>query len=133
MTKRIINAAERGVQVRIVVSKESNNNIATAIAKNHYGSLIDAGAEVWEYPGAVVHAKLVVADDTVQFGTLNFDAWALYGDFELSMLVESEELAALFEERIFGPDIARSTPGELPSGFRDKTVSWIADKLGYFV
>ena len=132
MIKRIINAAERGVQVRIVVSEESNNGIATASAKHHYGALIDAGAEIWEYPGAVVHAKLVVADDKVQFGTLNFDAWALYRDFELSMLVESEELADLFEERIFGPDIARSNPGEPPSGFGDTTISWIADKLAYF-
>lgn len=133
MITRIVNAADRGVRVRVVVSKESNNAIATAIAKHHYGRLIDAGAEVWEYPGAVVHAKLVVADDTVQFGTLNFDAWALYRDFELSMLVESAELASLFEERIFGPDIARSVPGEPPSGIRDTTISWIADKFGYFI
>jgi cardiolipin synthase len=133
MIKRISNAAERGVSVRVVVSKESNNGIATAIAKHHYGRMIEAGVEVWEYPGAVVHAKLVVADDTVQFGTLNFDAWALYRDYELSMLVESPELAALFEERIFGPDIARSVPGEPLSGFRDTTIAWIADKLGYFI
>jgi len=132
MIQRLVNAAERGVQVRIVVSEESNNGIATASAKHHFGALIDAGAEVWEYPDAVVHAKLVVADDVVQFGTLNFDAWALYRDFELSMMVESAELAALFEERIFGPDIARSSPGEPPSGFGETTASWIADKLAYF-
>ena len=133
MIKRLANAAERGVQVRVVVSKKSNNKSATAIAKNHYGRLIDAGVEVWEYPGAVVHAKLVVADDIVQFGTLNFDAWALYRDFELSMLVESSELADLFEERIFGPDIARSAPAQPLTGFRDTTIAWIADKFGYFM
>ena len=133
MISRLVNAAERGVDVRIVVSEESNNAIATAIAKHHYGRLIDAGAEIWEYPGAVVHAKLVVADDAVQFGTLNFDAWALYRDFELSMLVESAELAELFEERIFGPDIARSNPGEPLTGWSDRTIAWIADKFGYFI
>ena len=133
MIKRITNAAKRGVQVRVVVSQTSNNAPATASAKHHYGTLIDAGAEVWEYPGAVVHAKLVVADDTVQFGTLNFDAWALYRDFELSMRVESADLAEVFEERIFGPDIARSVPGEPLSGFGDTTKSWIADKLAYFL
>jgi cardiolipin synthase len=133
MIKRITNAAERGVRVRVVVSAESNNGFATAVAKHHYGRMLEAGVEVWEYPDAVVHAKLVVADDMVQFGTLNFDAWALYRDFELSMLVESAELAALFEERIFGPDIARSVPAEPLSGVRDTTIAWIADKLGYFI
>ena len=87
---------------------------------------------MWEYPGAVVHAKLVVSDDTVQFGTLNFDAWALYRDFELSMMVESAELAELMDERVFGPDIAISSPGEPPSGIGDKIASFVADKLAYF-
>ena len=132
MIQRLVNAAERGVDVRIVVSAESNNGIATAAAKHHYGTLLDAGAEVWEYPGAVVHAKLVVSDDTVQFGTLNFDAWALYRDFELSMMVESAELAELMDERVFGPDIAISSPGEPPSGIGDKIASFVADKLAYF-
>ena len=33
------------------------------------------------------------------------------------MIARSAEAAALFEERLFEPDIARSKPGEPPSGY----------------
>ena len=66
-------------------------------------------------PGTVVHAKVVVADDVVSFGTVNLDAWALYRNSEIMMIARSAEAAALFEERLFEPDIARSRRGEPPS------------------
>jgi phosphatidylserine/phosphatidylglycerophosphate/cardiolipin synthase-like enzyme len=133
MLQRLIAAAKRGVHVRVVVSETSNNKYAEAALSHHYRDLIDAGVEVWEYPGAVVHAKIVVADDTVQFGTLNLDAWALYRDFELGMVVEDSATAELFESRVFAPDIARSQPGQPPSGVWDRSTAWLWDKLTYFL
>jgi cardiolipin synthase len=131
--ERILAAARRGVRTRIVVSEVSNNAPATAALKHHYGELLDAGAEIWELPGTVVHAKVVIADDVVSFGTLNLDAWALYRDAEIMMTAESAEAAALVEERLFEPDIARSKPGEEPSGARERLSSWFWDKLAWFL
>jgi cardiolipin synthase len=133
IVQRVIAAAKRGVKVRIVVSEKSNNAPATAALKRHYSALIRAGAQIWEYPGAVVHAKLVVADNTVVFGTVNFDAWALYRNYEVAMMARSAPTATLFEERVFGPDIARSHPGKPPTalGTRLKDLLW--DKLSYFL
>ena len=62
---------------------------------------------MWELPDTVVHAKVVVADDIVSFGTVNLDAWALYRNSEIMMIARSEETVALIEERLFEPDIAR--------------------------
>ena len=92
IVQRVIAAAKRGVKVRIVVSQTSNNPQATAAFKDHYAALIHAGAQIWEYPGAVVHAKLIVADDTVVFGTVNFDAWALYRNYEVAMMARERQL-----------------------------------------
>ena len=116
MIERIVAAAQRGVRVRVVVSKTSNNAQATAALKHHYADMLGAGIEVWELPDTVVHAKVIVADDIVSFGTVNLDAWALYRNSEIMMIARSAEAAALFEERLFEPDIARSHPGEPPSG-----------------
>jgi len=133
MIQRIIAAAKRGVKVRIVVSQTSNNAQATAALKEHYSALIGAGVQIWEYPGAVVHAKLVVADDTVVFGTVNFDAWSLYRNYEIAMMARSPETAALFEERVFGPDIAKSHAGTPPHGLGTKLKDWFWDRLAYFL
>ncbi|MGI9614587.1 MAG: phospholipase D-like domain-containing protein, partial [Acidimicrobiales bacterium] len=90
---RIVAAADRGVAVRVILSETSNNAAAQRATTSFYPRLIDAGVEVLEYPGAVVHAKLVVADDTVHFGTLNLDAWSLYRDFEVALVAEDAATA----------------------------------------
>ena len=131
--ERILAAARRGVKVRVVVSEKSNNPQATAALRHRYADLLAAGAEVWELPGTVVHAKVVVADDVVSFGTVNLDAWALYRNSEIMMIARSPEAAALLNERLFEPDIARSKRGEPPSGTRERLQSWLCDKLTYYL
>ena len=109
MIERIVAAARRGVEVRLVVSQKSNNAQADGRAEAPVRRTCSRpGVEVWELPGTVVHAKVVVADDVVSFGTVNLDAWALYRNSEIMMIARSAETAALIEERLFEPDIARS-------------------------
>ncbi len=133
MIERILAAARRGVKVRLVVSASSNNDQATAALKHWYPDLIAAGAEVWELPGTVVHAKVVVADDVVSFGTVNLDSWALYRNSEITMVARSAEAATQFEERLFEPDIARSKRGEPLSGTSERFQGWLWDKLAFFL
>lgn len=130
---RVLAAARRDVRVRIVVSAKSNNGSATAALKHRYADLLAAGAAVWEVPGTVVHAKVVVADDVVSFGTVNHDAWALYRNSELMMMARDARAAALVRERLFEPDIARSQRGEPPSGAAQRAHSWVCDRLTYYL
>ena len=133
MIMRLCAAARRGVMVRIVVAQKSNNAQATAALKHRYAELTRAGAELWELPGTIVHAKVVVADDLVSFGTVNLDAWALYRNSEIMMIARSRDAAALFEERLFTPDIARARPGAGPSRPHERVQSWLCDKLVYLL
>ncbi len=133
MIERILAAARRGVAVRVVVSETSNNAQATAAFKHYYRELQDADAEIWELPGTVVHAKVVVADDVVSFGTVNLDAWALYRNSEIMMIARSPEAAALVEERLFEPDIARCTQGRPPEGLREQLEGRLWSRLSSFL
>jgi cardiolipin synthase len=129
MIGRILAAAERGVRVRIVVSERSNNGPASAVLRGRYRSLLEAGAAVYELPGVVVHAKVVVADDTVVFGTVNLDAWALYRNYEVAIMARSAETATLFEQWLVEPDIAASKSGVAPTALRGRAVSFFWTKL----
>jgi cardiolipin synthase A/B len=133
MIERILAAARRGARARVVVAEKSNNPQATAALKHRYADLLAAGVEVWELPGTVVHAKVVIADDVVSFGTVNLDAWALYRNSEIMMIARSAEAAALFQERLFEPDIARSSRGQPPSGARARLESRLCDKLTFYL
>ena len=84
-------------------------------------------------PDTVVHAKVVIADDVVSFGTLNHDAWALYRNSELLMIAKSPPAAELLRERLFEPDIARSKRGSRPRGPRERLAGWLSDKLTYYL
>jgi phosphatidylserine/phosphatidylglycerophosphate/cardiolipin synthase-like enzyme len=84
---------------------------------------------VWELPDTVVHAKVVVADDVVSFGTVNLEAWALYRNSEIMMIARSAEAAALIEERLFELDIARSSPGEPLATSQERNRAWLWNKL----
>jgi cardiolipin synthase A/B len=131
--EQLLAAAGRGVRVRLVVSQISNNRAATAALKHRYPDL-DAGAiEVWEMPNTVVHAKVVIADDIVSFGTLNHDAWALYRNSEIVMIAKSPETAELVRQRLFEPDIARCKRGTAPSRRRERLASRLADKFTYYL
>ena len=130
---RILAAAGRGVKVRVLVSERSNNAQAGAALRHRYAELAAAGVEVWELPDTVVHAKVVVADDVVSFGTLNLDAWALYRNSEIVIVAESREAAELFEERLFEPGIARAKRAVPPDGARERLQCWAADKLTFFL
>jgi hypothetical protein len=49
------------------------------------------------------------------------------------MLARSTETAALLEERLFEPDIARSQRGLPPEGGRERFESWLWNTLGSFL
>lgn len=132
MIDRIVEASKRGVDVRILVSVESNNKPADAALRHEYGRMLEAGVEVWEYP-AVMHAKVTISDDTLIVGTVNLDAWALYRNLEISLIFEDAGLADEARAEWVEPDIARSRPGEPPSGTGDRFKSWFWDKLTYFL
>ena len=131
--EQVIAAARRGVRVRVVVSESSNNHAAAAALRHRYADLDAAAIEVWEVPNTVVHAKVVIADDIVSFGTLNHDAWALYRNSELLMIAKSPQAADLVRERLFEPDIARSKRGSAPSRTRERLTGWLSDKLTYYL
>jgi cardiolipin synthase A/B len=112
----ILEAARRGVRVRLVIADVAHaNGVTYGAFLHHYDALLDAGVEIWEYP-AVVHAKVIVSDDRALVGTLNLDAFALYRNPEMGLLFDDEVVAGRFVSTLFEPDIAMSVPGKAAIG-----------------
>lgn len=132
MIDRIVDAAERGVRVRLLVSERSNNAPADAALKHEYGRMLDAGVEIWEYP-ATMHAKVTIADAAMIVGTINYDAWALYRNVEIALLFEDAAVADMGVAQFVEPDIARSQPGDVPTGLANRFRHWFWDKFVYFL
>lgn len=76
-------AAERGVDVKLILPGVPDKAAPYSLAKSYYKSLLDSGVEIYEYTPGFVHAKLFVSDDKeAVVGTINLDYRSLYHHFE---------------------------------------------------
>lgn len=76
-------AAERGVEVILILPGIPDKKIPYALAKTHYASLLDSGVKIYEYTPGFVHAKVFVSDaKEAVVGTINLDYRSLYHHFE---------------------------------------------------
>ena len=76
-------AAERGVDVKIMLPGIPDKAVPYALARTHYASLLQSGVEIYEYTPGFVHAKIFVCDDKeAVVGTINLDYRSLYHHFE---------------------------------------------------
>ena len=83
MENALCYAAERGVDVQIILPGIPDKKIPYALAKTHYPALLEAGVRIFEYTPGFVHAKSFVCDDReAVVGTINLDYRSLYHHFE---------------------------------------------------
>ena len=76
-------AAERGVDVKLILPGIPDKAAPYALAKTHYRSLVASGVKVYEYTPGFVHAKVFVSDGCRGVvGTINLDYRSLYHHFE---------------------------------------------------
>lgn len=85
-------AAERGVEVSIILPGIEDKTMPYALAKTHYKSLLDSGVKIYEYVPGFVHAKVFVSDDIkAVVGTINLDYRSLYHHFECAAYMYGSE------------------------------------------
>lgn len=76
-------AAQRGVDVKIIMPGIADKKLANALAKTYYATLIKAGVKIYEYTPGFIHAKVFVSDrQKAVVGTINLDYRSLYHHFE---------------------------------------------------
>lgn len=103
MLKALCGAAQRGVDVRVIVAGTTDVIPARYAAQSYYPRLLKSGVRVYEWVGTVLHAKTALVDrDWATVGSSNLDALSLRKNLEVNAFVEdrafNEVLARLFEE-----------------------------------
>lgn len=98
-------AAERGVEVILILPGIPDKKIPYALAKTHYASLLDSGVKIYEYTPGFVHAKVFVSDaKEAVVGTINLDYRSLYHHFECATYLYGteciHEIEADFQETL---------------------------------
>ena len=96
----LVDARRRGVDVRIMVSGEHNDNwLARQNSIRLYGPLLKAGIQILDYSQTFLHQKTMVVDGLwITIGTTNFDNRSFAHNEETSVCVRDVRLARRMEE-----------------------------------
>jgi cardiolipin synthase len=108
-TDAVAQAAERGVEVRILVpGPHIDKELVRVAGRAAYEPLLDAGATIFEYQPTMLHAKSLVVDGAwSSVGTVNFDNRSFQLHDEVTLCVWDEPFAAALSEE-FARDLERS-------------------------
>lgn len=101
LRRRLIAAARRDVDVRVLTPAKSDVPLAQWAARAVYSGLLRHGVRVYEYQPRVLHAKTVLVDDAwASVGTANLDYRSLFINAEVNLVTSDatfcEELAQQF-------------------------------------
>lgn len=82
MRQSIIEAARRGVDVRIVTPFIPDKKYTKMLTNYNYGALLKEGVRIYEYTPGFIHAKQILTENAAIVGTINMDYRSFYLHYE---------------------------------------------------
>ncbi|HNT38614.1 MAG TPA: cardiolipin synthase ClsB [Rubrivivax sp.] len=126
-------AAQRGVQVRLLLQGKVDYRIAALAARALYAELRGHGVRIFEYTPAFLHAKVaVVDDDWATVGSSNIDPLSLLLNLEANVVVRDRGFTAELGQRFEAAFAVSTEVAGAPqrAGWRGRlertVVAWLA-------
>jgi cardiolipin synthase len=116
LRKQMVQAAARGVTIKIIVGGQSDVRIARLAEQYMYRWLFKNKIEIYEYQDTILHGKMATYDGIwMTDGSYNVNRISAYASVELNMDVRNEPFAASVEkelEDIIKNNCIQVLPGE---------------------
>jgi cardiolipin synthase A/B len=97
--RALLQAAQRGVDVRIILPETSNHVVVDWLARSYYTECLQAGVKLLLYQNAMVHAKTATIDGIWStIGTANMDRLSMAGNFEVNIELYDRTVAQHMEQ-----------------------------------
>lgn len=92
-------AVARGVQVRLIVPRHSNQRLTVLAQDSFYDELLESGVEIHRYRPHFLHAKSIAIDDEIVIvGSSNMDIRSFALNAETNLLIHDVEVARQLRE-----------------------------------
>ncbi len=89
----LLRVIRRGGRVQLLLAGKSDVPVSQMAARSMYHRLLKAGVEIYEYQPQILHAKLVLTDDTAYVGSSNLDIRSLNLNYELMLRFADKTIA----------------------------------------
>jgi len=109
MLRALLEAARRGVDVKIILPGVSDSKLAYYGARSYYTELLQAGVKVFEFRNSMLHSKIAVIDGVwSSVGSTNLDPWSLIRNDEVNAVILgrnfADKMEAVFTKFLSGCD-----------------------------
>jgi cardiolipin synthase len=99
-------AAERGVNVRVIVPGTSDVKLVQLACEHQYRRLLRGGIQIYEWPERMMHAKTAVIDGVWStIGSYNLDNQSMLQNLEVAVAMVDTDLGARMDDE-FERDVA---------------------------
>jgi len=113
LLKALTDAAQRGVDVKLVLPSYSDSWPIFNLGRSYYSQLLRGGVKIYERRGAVMHAKTACIDGVWStIGSTNMDWRSFLHNDEINAVIVGRGFAAQMEA-LFADDVAESNAIEL--------------------
>ncbi len=92
MMQSLIQAVERGVDVRIITPNIPDKKNVKMLTNYNYGNLLKYGVRIYEYTPGFIHAKQILTENGVIVGTINMDYRSFYLHYENGVWMSGKEI-----------------------------------------
>ncbi|RPJ45831.1 MAG: cardiolipin synthase [Betaproteobacteria bacterium] len=115
LIKALIDAAARGVDVRLILPGFSDSAVVFHAGRSYYSELLEGGVKIYERRGALLHVKTAIIDDVWScVGSSNLDWRSALDNDEINAVILGRDFAQQMKAA-FARDIAASDAIELAS------------------
>jgi|LNFM01.1.fsa_nt_gb cardiolipin synthase len=118
--RALIAAAQRGVEVRVLVPRKSDVPPVAWAGRALYAGLLAGGVHIHEWTKSMLHSKTAVIDDWATVGSYNFDYRSLRYNLEVTAASEHPD---------FVRDVERSIRTDIEASEQIRRESWSARPL----
>ncbi len=104
----LIEAAKRGVEVKLVLPSYSDSGAIFHLGRSYYKDLLRGGVKIYEFHGSVMHAKTVCIDGVWStIGSTNLDSRSFLHNDEINAVILGRGFAAQMKA-MFARDLTES-------------------------
>ena len=98
--KALLQAAARGVRVRLLLQGKIEYHMQYYATRALYDQLLRGGIEIYEYMPGYLHAKVAVIDNMATVGSSNLDPFSLLLAREANVVVDDQPFAWDLQQRL---------------------------------
>lgn len=95
MLTALKDAAQRGVDVRLLLPAKTDSNLVYYASRSYYDELLSAGVKIYERQDALLHAKTGMVDSVWStIGSTNLDWRSFVSNYEINAVMLGQEFSA---------------------------------------